>query len=584
MRFPSMLSRGPRAAIDYALYRNRETVLSIPGRRLYKTFVAATKDVKSTQAAVLADILNYAGETVYGREHGFASARGYDDYARRVPINDYEDLREAIDRHTRGERDVLFPGKPLMYNQSSGTTALPKLIPVTPYNFERTIRDRGKLWLYGLMQQFPGAYAGKDMTMISPAVEGHTADGTPFGSLSGLVYKNIPSFLSRVHSAPYSVYTLSDYEAKAYTVLRCALASDVSMVLTANPSTILNLVTRADTWKERLIRDIHDGTLDPEVDPTIRAELAPMLRANPLRAAVLDRFARQSDALLPSDYWPNLKLIHTWKQGNCALVIPKLKPWFRADTPIAEFGYLASEITATDLIDAETDGSILQVRSAFYEFSPYEDGGDDRGDRMLLAHELTVGQRYFVYVTTYSGLYRYDMNDVIEVIGSFGQAPVIRFLFKGKGITSLQGEKLSEEQLIEGVRQAACELAVRADFFIAYADADHQRYELLIDLGDDARSPALTQLADALDRALMAVNVEYAAKRKSARLHQPVVIDAGRNFFERYKAMRLAEGASEGQFKWLHLTSSDDLRAKLVRLSGLRAESHVRGLQREVAG
>jgi hypothetical protein len=94
-----------------------------------------------------------------------------------------------------------------MYNQSSGTTALPKLIPVTPYNFQRTIKDRGKLWLYGLMKQFPSLYSGKDLSVVSPAVEGHTADGTPFGSLSGLMYNNIPNFMKRVHTVPYSVST-----------------------------------------------------------------------------------------------------------------------------------------------------------------------------------------------------------------------------------------------------------------------------------------------------------------------------------------------------------------------------------------
>jgi len=86
---------------------------------------------------------------------------------------------------------VLFPGRPLMYNQSSGTTAQPKLIPVTPYNYERTIRNRGKLWLYGLTRHYPGVFAGGDLGVVSPAVEGHTEDGTPFGSLSGLIYQNI---------------------------------------------------------------------------------------------------------------------------------------------------------------------------------------------------------------------------------------------------------------------------------------------------------------------------------------------------------------------------------------------------------
>ena len=548
------------------------TLLSIPGRKLYAATVRASNDVGRTQAELLADVLRYAGDTTYGRDHGFRSMQGYEDYRQRVPVNDYEDLRALINRHASGETDVLFPGKPIMYNQSSGTTALPKLIPVTSYNFERTIKNRGKLWLYRLMKQFPGVYAGKDVTVVSPAVDGYTADGTPFGSVSGLVFKNIPSFLARAHSAPYSVYTIRDYETRTYAIVRCALASDVSMILTVNPSTILNLVTRADAWKEQLIRDIHDGTLSRDLPPEVRQDLAPTLHADPKRAAELDRLASHSDRLRPADYWPRMRLVHTWKHGNCALVIPKLKPWFREDTPMLDFGYLASEIQATDLFDPETDGSVLQMCNAFYEFSPFENGEGGRNERKLLAHELEVGRRYFLYVTTLSGLYRYDMNDVIEVVGHFGQAPVIRFLFKGKGITSLEGEKLSEEQLIEAMRRAGNELGVRYDFFVAYADAELQRYRLHIEMLDDSNPAILAKFGKALDQALMAVNIEYELKRKSARLHAPLVIDAGRNFFERYKALRLAEGAPEGQFKWMHLTSSKAMSEKLAHLSGMPRE------------
>lgn len=560
-------------AVDHVLSRNLERILAIPGRRFHRRFVAASRDVGATQSAVLQEILRYAAETEFGRAHDFARIGDYAAFVAAVPVHDYEALRPGIDRHGRGERDVLFPGKPLMYNQSSGTTALPKLIPVTPYNFERTIKNRGKLWLYGLARQYPGLFSGGDLSVVSPAVEGHTEDGTPFGSLSGLVYQNIPRFMQRVHTVPYSAVLIRDYQAKAYTLLRCALARDVTVILTANPSTIVNLATKADACKETLIRDIHDGTLSAEVERGIREDLTPVVRADRTRAAELERIAQRNDVFRPADYWPRLRLVHTWKHGNCGLIIPRLREWFRPETPILDFGYLASEITATDLIDPATDGSILQVQSAFYEFTPYDEGmaGGGQG-RKLLAHELEVGGRYFIHVTTFSGLYRYDMNDVIEVVGWFNETPVIRFLFKGKGITSIQGEKLSEQQLIEAVRRAASETALRHDFFVGYADAERQCYRLYIELLDDRGAAGLARFGKALDAALMAVNVEYEAKRKSARLHPPEIVDAGNGFFERFRALRLAEGALEGQFKWLNLTGCRETDARLARLAGLIEE------------
>ncbi|MFO1428679.1 MAG: GH3 auxin-responsive promoter family protein [Candidatus Competibacteraceae bacterium] len=559
---------GIKGALNHLLSRNVEWILSIPGSRLYKQFIQATRQVERTQAALLADILQYGGDTVYGREHRFNTIRNYRDYREHVPVNDYEALRPYVNRHIQGETDVLFPGKPLMYNRSSGTTALPKLIPVTPYDFERTIKNRGKLWLYGLMRQFPGIFRGKDLTVVSPAVDGYTPDGTPFGSLSGLVYQNIPEFMKRVHTIPYSVVTIPDYETRTYISLRSAIACDVTMLLTVNPGTILNLVTRADQWKTDLIRDIHDGSVrnDLNIEPEIRAQIEMMFKPDHRRAAQLEKLAQQRGVLRPADYWPNLRLIHTWKNGNCALMLPKLKPWFHPDTPILDFGYLASEIMATDLVDPATDGSILQVRSGFYEFTRFEEG-DNPERRFLLAHELDVGAQYYLYVTTFSGLYRYDMNDVVEVVGKFNETPILKFLFKGKGITSIQGEKLSEKQCIQAVHQAALATGLRHEFFVGYADAEQQRYLLYIEFSEDYTESLRTRFTDAVDRALMDINIEYEAKRKSDRLRPLTVVAVGKNFFERYKLLRLAEGAHEGQFKWQNLTALQRVKQQLDQLA-----------------
>ena len=558
--------RGLRGALNRLLASNLETLLSIPGSRLYGRFVRDTRDTEGTQRALLAEILEHSADTVFGREHGFAGIGGYGEYAERVPVGDYEDHRPYIDRHARGEESVLFPGKPIMYNCSSGTTADPKLVPISRFNFDRTISKRGKLWLYGLMRDFPGVFSGKDLTVVSKDVEGHTEDGTPYGSLSGLVYRNIPEFMKLVHTIPYSVMTIEEYGAKIYSLLRFSVPSNVTVMLTGNPSTVHNLVTRADDWKEDLIRDVRDGTLrrDLDIEPGIRAEAEAMLEPAPERAAELDRIASSQERFRPVDYWPELRLVHTWKNGNCRLVLPKLEPWF-GQVPFLDFGYLASEITATDVLDRETDGSILQVQSAFYEFAPYGDGRALE-DRFLLAHELEVGERYFIYVTTLSGLYRYDMNDVVEVVGKFNEAPVLRFLYKGKGVTSITGEKLSEQQFIEAVHRGAREAGVEHDFFLGLADAGQARYVLHIELVGDPTEASVRALASAVDAALHEVNVEYEAKRKSDRLGPLSIVDMGAGFFDRYRTLRLEEGAHIGQLKWMNLTGTDADRRRLEKL------------------
>lgn len=569
----SHLHGGVKSLIDRLLAKNIETILAIPGSKLYRRFVRATKSTQDTQHMVLREILHYGADSVFGREHGFSDIADHDDYIRNVPVLEYEDLRSYIERHMRGEAGVLFPGKPLMYNRTSGTTAKAKYIPISPHAFNRTIKDRGKLWLYGLMRDFPGIYKGKDLTLVSPAVEGYTEDGTPYGSLSGLVYQNIPEFVKLVHTIPYSVMCIKDYNAKIYTLLRFALAHDVTIILTGNPSSVLNLVSKVDECKSELIRDIFDGTLKKDLNLTsaLRQETEDLLRPDPERARFLDKLAATNNVLKPADYWPNLKLVNTWLNGNCGLLIPKLYTWFKPETPILDFGYIASEITATDLIDRDTSGSILQIQNGFFEFTRLEES--DRLDRKyLLAHELEVGEQYFIYVTTFNGLYRYDMNDVLEVVGFFNTAPILRFLFKGKGITNITGEKLSEAQLIEAMHMASKRTGMAYDFFVGYADFENARYRLFIEFLGDYTDEHRSQFGMAVDEALGSVNVEYQAKRSSDRLKPLEVVPLAKGALERYRNLRMAEGAHDGQVKWMQLSATSATRDRLIQLS---ADNHI---------
>lgn len=556
--------------MDRFLASKMESLLSIPGSRLYRKFVADAHSTRATQTRVLAEILERASDTEIGRNLDFAGIEGYEQYQSKVPIHDYEDLRPYVDRHASGEKSVLFPGKPLMYNHSSGTTAKAKLLPVSPYAFERTLEDRGKLWLYNLSRQFPGIFSGKALSLTSPAQEGQTEDGTPFGSLSGVIYQSIPNFMKNVHSIPYDAVLIKNYDAKVYALMRFAVPCKISSIFTGNPATVQNLVSRAESWRESLIHDIRHGTLSSDfaIEPEIRARLEALLEPAPERADELEAIFAKTGEFKPRDYWPDLRLVHCWTNGNCRLVIPKLREYFRADTPILDFGYIASEITATDVILANGD-SVLQVQNAFFEFKRWddEDMSSKDGGEFLLADQLEAGQRYFIYVTTFSGLYRYDMNDIIEVTGKFGDAPTVKFMFKGKGVTSIQGEKLSEEQFIEAVDRAAEQTGLSRDFFVGYANAEASRYDLYVELPSGTSNERADEFGHVVDEILHEVNVEYEAKRKSDRLAPLRVIQLGDDAFARYRTMRLAEGAHAGQLKWLHLSSTQVTRQRMQHLA-----------------
>jgi len=172
------------------------------------------------------------------------------------------------------------------------------------------------------------------------------------------------------------------------------------------------------------------------------------------------------------------------------------------------------------------------------------------------------GRRYFLYVTTLGGLYRYDMNDIVQVDGCYQRVPRLRFVQKGKGVTNISGEKLYESQVIAAVSKVEAAYGVGSSFYLMLADEERSRYELLFepdpDSGRMARERAL-QIARDVDAALAGINVEYAAKRRSGRIGDLELALLAPGTFERFKRACLEGGQREGQFKIVALQYRRDL-------------------------
>ena len=156
--------------------------------------------------------------------------------------------------------------------------------------------------------------------------------------------------------------------------------------------------------------------------------------------------------------------------------------------------------------------------------------------------------RYYVLVTTAAGLYRYFMNDLIEVTGQYRRTPVFRFVQKGRGVTSLTGEKLYEAQVIQAVQDVSRRFGVAAAFFVLVAREDSASYTLYIE-GDEAEHHVKPQLEAGVDERLGELNLEYHGKRASGRLEPVTVAWLRRGAAADYKAACVRNGQREGQFK-----------------------------------
>lgn len=517
-------------------------------RRLQKA--AATP--QAVQEIVLRKILRDNQSTAYGQRHGFAAIASYEDYARAVPVVDYEDLRPFIEAQLRTAEPALTSAPPVMYARTSGTTGKPKHVPLVESEMRAQKRHMALL-AYLLYACDKRAFAGKLWAMSSSAEEGRFENGIPFGSASGFLYARMPCAVRTKYLVPYEVFGIRDSGLKYRAILRLALAEpNVTYLNAPNPTTLTRLCALANEYGIELAGDIERGEFDreSELPPEAARAMRKRLRPDPARAQVLRALFGRTRPAGYAELWPNLRLVSTWTGGNCGVALEAVRGLLPAAAQIVELGYLSSEFRGTLTVDCVTGAGLPTLQDHFFEFiEPERWDAGSRACRLL--HQLEPGRDYYVIVTTPSGLYRYFINDIVRVAGRFGNTPAIRFMQKGKGITNITGEKLYESHVVEALGRARERHALQPSFYLMLADVAGQGYRLYLEL--DAGEQVRETFADSIDQALSELNDEYLAKRQSGRLNalEVCVLKAGAG--EAYRSHCISRGQSEAQFKTVTL-------------------------------
>ncbi len=513
----------------------------LAGSGVSRRFDRAAAEVESTQLRLLRAILQQNAATEYGKKHRFAGVKSLADYRQSVPVIDYDDIGEQVQRMAAGEHSVLTSEDPVMFAMTSGTAGVPKLIPVTPTCLSRAHKDQMKTWVYRSLRDHPRMLDGKILSLVSAAEEGRTSAGIPFGSTSGTIYRNMPWHIRRNYVVPYEVFTVEDYLAKYYVILLLGLTARVTMAVSTNPSSLAKLCEIAEQSADKLLADLRDGTIDRDLQlpKAIRELLAPRLRSNPMRARDLEAARqRRGGRLLPVDFWPDLQLIGAWKGGTVSNYIERFPTWFAPDDPgdmpaVRDLGYLSSEARCSVPVCDEGAGGVLSVGSNVYEFVSADEVADHPDEpakwTFLGAHEIEQPDDYHIFLTTTGGLYRYDINDIVRVVDRYLDAPVIEFVRKGGGMTSLTGEKLSVTQVKAAVEAAAVAHGISVEHFRALAMVQESRYEFEVQAASTLTAENAGKLIQEIDRQLAEQNIEYRSKRDSMRLNPPLlhVMQAG---------------------------------------------------------
>lgn len=544
-----------------------KAAMALYGVRCWAPLDRAAARPADAQRAVLRRILAANRDTTFGRAHGFAAIATPADYARHVPVQHYENLRPHVERQRTTGEPALTAEAPVFYAQTSGTTGAPKYVPITPSVLAVT-RAEQKIFSYLQHRACPAAFAGRTLGIMGAAVEGQLASGHAVGSVSGHLYRSMPRSVQARFVVPPDVSSVTDYELKYLLILRLALeVPDISYLGAPNPSSFLRLGTLLQSHRETLLRSLATGSFDglDGLSSEVRAAVAGRITPQPARAATLDRL----DALTFATLWPSIALVTTWTGGSCGIALDAVRRTLPATTQVMELGYQSTEFRGTLALGPEQAGGLPPLHHTFFEFID-EAAWDAGRAEFLTVDQLEPKRRYQVIVTTSAGLYRYFMNDLVEVAGQHRHTPLLRFVQKGRGVTNLTGEKLYEAQVIEAVQATARAFAFGTSFFLMLASEATNAYRLYVEL-DRGVAPSSVTVEAALDAALGERNLEYHGKRASGRLGPVSIAWLRPGAADIYKAACVQAGQREGQYKPAVLVREDESKLPVRELEALRS-------------
>lgn len=522
-----------------------------------EAFLAALADPHAAQEEILLRrIVGPNVESEFGREHGFARIRSLADWKSAVPVRKYDAFEPWIDRIVqRGEQGILTTEPVKRFFLTSGSTNRKKYIPVTSSFVRTKSRAFGIYWSL-VFRDHPEAKAGRMVTNFSDS-------GEPSGSPGGLPCSSESAYWAGVTRAtqrdtrpivPKAVAQIEDSDARYYAIARILLEEDFAVIMTLNPSTILLLFDKLREHADALATDIERGGIaEKPVGEEVRRVVAERYRGNPARAEQIRALA-SGGGLRAHRLWPALSLAISWRSPMLGPYLDLLAPHFADRIAGRDYILMASEgVMAVPLSDGGSGGA-LAIDSHLYELIP-EDRYESGDTRTLLPHEVEVGRTYVVVLTNGSGLYRYDIGDVVRVARFEGRTPVVEFLHRAGATCSLTGEKLTEDQVTAAISEVAAELGVSVQAFTMHpAKEGFPRYVALVEFAEPPSDAAKRAFPARLDAALDRCNVEYGSKRSSERLAAPELWVVAPGGYEARRQARLASGTSDSQLKPTHLT------------------------------
>ncbi|CAL4904375.1 unnamed protein product [Urochloa decumbens] len=432
-----------------------------------------TTDVDAVQERVLQEILARNAEAEYlANKCGLAGATDRATFRAKVPMVEYEDLEPYIRRIASGDRSPILTGPEHPVTElftSSGTSGGErKLIPSVEDQRER--RQLLESLTMPVVSQHVPAGLDKGKGLYFHFVRSETM--TPGGLLARPVLTGLfksqrfRELLASYNTSPEAAMLCEDTFQSMYAQMLCGLCQRHSVVRVGAPfaSGVLRAIRFFLYNWEQLAADIDAGKLSDRVtDPSVREAVAGILRRPDPELAQFIRVEGSSSgdgAGILARIWPGTKYLDTIVTGSMAHYVPTLN-YYSGGLPIVSRIYASSEcalgINLRPMCDPTEVSYTIMPNMAYFEFLPVAVEEEDSGDARQLVElaRVEAGREYELVVTTYAGLCRYRVGDVLRVTGFHNAAPEFRFVRRRNVLLSVDADKTDEAELQRAVERAS---------------------------------------------------------------------------------------------------------------------------------
>jgi phenylacetate-coenzyme A ligase PaaK-like adenylate-forming protein len=328
-----------------------------------------------TQQKVFQNLIASADFTQFGKDHNFSKIKSYEDFAKHVPIRDYEELRPYIDRVLKGEEDILWKGKPIYFAKTSGTTSGAKYIPLTKESMPFHIEAARNAILNYIHETGKTAFVDGKMIFLqgSPILE--EKNGIKLGRLSGIVAHFVPKYLQKNRMPSWETNCIEDWETKVDAIVEETFNENMT-VISGIPSWVQmyfeKLEQKGDT---RAAGELGEAKPVGEIFKNFNLFIYGGVNYEPYRAKFENLIGRKVDSI-------------------------ELFP--------ASEGFFAYQ-------DSQKDkGMLLLLNSGiFYEFVKSEEFFTENPKRYTIG-EVELHVNYVLIISTNAGLWAYNIGDTVQ--------------------------------------------------------------------------------------------------------------------------------------------------------------------------